>query len=136
MSISGQVATPEQQIDLLGFWDERFQNQIKFYILKDPTAIVPRIKVKLLTIASSKKLKRKMKQLDKEKIAYLRRAFAWNVKFGSNYHNVGQQYIELPRAISDPNGNLHKSQKSYTTKWLKNHYKDFGLQPTAEWMGA
>ena len=32
-SMSGQVATPEQQIDLLGFWEvghERFENQILF----------------------------------------------------------------------------------------------------------
>ena len=128
-SMSGQVATPEQQIDLLGFWDmghERFENHIKFYVLKDPSAVVPRRKVKILTFASSRKLKRKVKQLDKEKIVgkCLRRAFAWNAKFGSSSQNVGQQYIELPRAISDPNGNLHKGQKSYTTKWLENRYKD------------
>ena len=54
----------------------------------------------------------------------LRKAFAWNAKFGSSSQQVGQQYIELPRAISDPNGNLHKGQKSYTTKWLENRYKD------------
>ena len=129
-SMSGQVATPEQQIDLLGFWDmghERFENHIKFYVLKDPSAVVPRRKVKILTFASSRKLKRKVKQLDKEKKIVgkcLRRAFAWNAKFGSSSQNVGQQYTELPRAISDPNGNLHKGQKSYTTKWLEKRYKD------------
>ena len=35
-SVSGQVATPEQKIDLLGFWEvgqERFENHIKFYAL-------------------------------------------------------------------------------------------------------
>jgi hypothetical protein len=68
-----------------------------------------------------------MKQLDKEKKLIgkcLRKAFVWNTKFGSSSQQVGQQYIELPRAISDPNGNLHKGQKSYTTKWLENRYKD------------
>ena len=54
----------------------------------------------------------------------LRRACTWNVKFGSDSQHVGQQYIELPQAISDPSGNLHKGQKSYTTKWLENRYKD------------
>ena len=61
--MSGQVATPEQQIDLLGFWrvgHEGFENQIKFFVLKDPSAVAPRRKVKLLTFASSKKLKRKI----------------------------------------------------------------------------
>ena len=38
--------------------------------------------------------------------------------------HVDQQYIKLPQAISDPNGNLHEGQKSYTTKWLESHYKD------------
>ena len=129
-SMSGQVATPEQKIDLLGFrkvGQERFENHVKFYILKDPSAAVPRRKVKLLTFASSRKLKKRMKQLDKEKKLVgkcLRKAFAWNAKFGCCSQQVGQQYIELPRAISDPNGNLHKGQKSYTTKWLENRYKD------------
>ena len=61
-SMSGQVATLEQQIDLLGFWEvgrERFRNHVKFYVLKDPSAVVPRRKVKLLTFASSKRVKEK-----------------------------------------------------------------------------
>ena len=68
-SMSGQVATPEQQIDLVGFWEvghERFKNQVKFYVRKDPSAVVPRRKVKLLTFASARKLKIK-KQVDREK---------------------------------------------------------------------
>ena len=40
---------------------------------------------------------------------------------GSDSQHVGQQYIELPRAIS---GNLHKGQKSYTTTWLESCYND------------
>ena len=46
-----------------------------------------------LTFASSKKLKRKVKQLYKEKLVgtCLRKA-----KFGSSSQHVGQQYIELP----------------------------------------
>ena len=69
-SKSGQVATLEQQIDLLGVWEvgcERFRNHVKLYVLKDLSAVVPRRNVKLLTFASSKKVKRKVKQLDKEK---------------------------------------------------------------------
>ena len=87
---------------MLGFWEvghERFENQVKFYILKDPSAVVPKRKVKLLTFASSRKLKQKMKQLDKEKKIVGRclcRKFAWNAKFVSSYQQVGQQYIELP----------------------------------------
>ena len=48
-SMSGPVATQEQQIDLLGFWKvghERFENSIKFFLYsKEPSASVPRRKV-------------------------------------------------------------------------------------------
>ena len=100
-SMSGEVATPEQQIDLLGFWrvgHERFENQIKLFVLKDPSAVAPRRKVKVLTFALSKKLKRKIKQLDKEKKLVgkcLCQVFAWNAKGGSSPQHVGQQYTEL-----------------------------------------
>ena len=46
-SMSGQVATPEQQIDLLGFWEmghERFENHVKFFST-ERSAIVPRRKI-------------------------------------------------------------------------------------------
>ena len=69
-SLSGQVASPEQQIDLVGFWEvgqQRLENQIKFFILKDPSTQAPRRKAKLLTFASSKQIVKKMKQLDREK---------------------------------------------------------------------
>ena len=49
----------------------------------------------------------------------LSKAFAWNAKFKSSSQHVGQQYIELPQAISDPKG-----QEEFTTKWLENCYKD------------
>ena len=103
-SISGQVATPEQQVDLLGFWEigkTRLENQIKFFVLRDPSTPAPRRKARLLTFASTRKQTRKMKRLDKEKKLVgkcLRREFAWNAKYGSDQQRVGQQYLELPRA--------------------------------------
>ena len=44
-SMSGEVASPEQHIDLVGFWEvgqKRLENQIKFFILKDPSTQAPR----------------------------------------------------------------------------------------------
>ena len=88
-AVSGQVATPEQQTDLLGFWEVgkvRLENQIKFFILREPSTPAPRRKAKLLTFASTRKQAKKMKRLDKEKKIVgkcLRRAFAWNVKHGT-----------------------------------------------------
>ena len=108
-SMSGQVATPEQ-IDLLGFWEvghEKFENHIKFICNERSICCSSKEEGQTPCVCLIQEIeKKKIKQLDKEKIA-----FAWNTKFGS----VGQQYIKLPRVISDPNGNLHKGQKSYTT---------------------
>lgn len=72
-SMGGQVATPEQQIDLLGFWKvghDRFESHIKCFILKlRPISVkIPRRrKTRLLTFASKKKMKKKVKWLEKEK---------------------------------------------------------------------
>ena len=51
-------------------------------------------------------------------------AFTLNTNGGCSSQHVGQQYSEFPLAISDPHGNLHKGQKSYTTKWPEGRYKD------------
>lgn len=61
-SLSGQVATPEQQTDLTGFGDvgqSMFLNRIEYFILKDPSAQVPQRKARLLTFASNKSVKKK-----------------------------------------------------------------------------
>lgn len=61
-SMSGQVARVEQQKDLGGFNEfgrEWLENQIKFFILKDPSAQVPRRKARLLTFTSTKKQQKK-----------------------------------------------------------------------------
>ena len=52
----------------------------------------------------------------------IRRAFAWNARVEVDQQKIGQQYLELPRAICDPIGNPNKRQKSYTTKWLEKRY--------------
>lgn len=70
-SLSGQIAaTPEQKIDLLTFWEtglHRFENKVKYFILRDPSTNVPQRQAKLLTIASTKSTKKKIKLFEKEK---------------------------------------------------------------------
>ena len=41
-----------------------------------------------------------------------------------DHQQQGGQYLELPRAITDSHGRLHKGTKSYATKWLEKRYKD------------
>ena len=54
----------------------------------------------------------------------MRMKLAWNAKLGVVTHPSGEQYIELPRAICNRSGIPNKGQKSYTTKWLENRYKN------------
>ena len=127
-SMSGQIATPEQKIDLLGFWEiglERFKNKVKYFVLHDPSAAVPQRQAKLLTFKSTKSVQKKIKLIDKEKKIVnkcVRRSLVWNAKVGVNDQQCGGQYLELPRAISDSQGNPHKGQKSYATKWLNKRF--------------
>lgn len=48
----------------------------------------------------------------------VRRLLVWNAKINQSDQQHGGQYLELPRAISDPHGNPNKRQRSYATKWL------------------
>lgn len=102
------------------------EKKINYFILNDPSADVPQRKVKLLTYAVSKKVKRKIKLIEKERKLVskcVRRSLAWNAKVDIEYQHHGGQYLELPRAISDPYGRPHTGNKSYATRWLENRYQ-------------
>ena len=69
-SLSGKLAKPEQEKDLLSFWEvglEQFENKVKYYVLRDPSAKVPQRQVKLLTYTTSKPAKKKIKTIEREK---------------------------------------------------------------------
>ncbi len=76
----------------------------------------------MLGASIPKRLQRKIKQREKERRIVnkcMRRRMAYNARVGATENLTGEQYLELPRAICDPNGTPHKGQKSYTTKWLE-----------------
>ena len=124
-SLSGKLAKPEQEKDLLSFWEvglEQFENKVKYFVLRDPYAKVPQKQVKLLTYTTSKPAKMKIKMIEREKKIVnkcVRRLLAWNAKVDSNHQQHGGQCLELPRAISNPHGRAHRGTKSYATKWLE-----------------
>ena len=100
---------------------------MKYFVLRDPSAKVPQMQVKLLTYTTFKPAKKKIKMIEREKKIVnkcVRRLLAWNAKVDSNHQQHGGQYLELPRAISNPHGRAHKGTKSYATKWLEKRYKD------------
>ena len=126
VNLSGKVATPDQTKDLLNFWQigkKHFESYIKYFILREPSAQVPPRFTKLLTFSSSKRVQRKVKLIERErKIVNRCMRIAWNTRVGVVEKHSGCQFLELPRAISDPHGMPHKGQKSYSTKWLEKRY--------------
>lgn len=59
-------------------------------------------------------MKKKIKLLEKEKKLVnkcVRRSLVWNAKVNPSDQQRGGQYLELPRAISDPHGNPNKGQE-------------------------
>ncbi len=84
---------------------QHFQARVKYYILQEPSASVPHRLNWLLTFASTKKVKRKVKAIERERKVVnrcARKAMAWNNKPGFMQHYSGEQYLELSRVISDP----------------------------------
>ena len=68
--LSHTPATPEQTHDLLNFrtiGQEEFQAHINYRILRDPSMGAPERRKRLHTFGSSKAIKKKEKQIDKEK---------------------------------------------------------------------
>ena len=86
-SISGQVATPEQQIDLLGFWEVGTGNHIKFFILGDQA---PRRKA-----YSSTRKQQKGETTWKGKKKSCLGVFIEHLLGMLSVQHVGQQYLEL-----------------------------------------
>lgn len=128
-SFSAQVAKPEQERDLLSFYQsgvEHFKNRIEYFVLRIPSAKVPQRQLSLLTYSSPKTAKRKIKLVDRERKIVskcVRRSLAWNTRVDKDNQQLGGQYLELPRAISDPYGKTHTGVKSYATKWLEKRYE-------------
>ena len=127
---TGQLATHEQTCDMLSFrqiGEQAFQNYVKYHILQHPSsAKSPLRQHKLMTMAMTKTRKPRSTPREREAkqvITCLRRRLAW-----LSHHNeqpcdtFEEQYSELPRALSDEDGNPHKGSKSTWTDKLASRY--------------
>ena len=128
IALNGIPASPEQHRDLAGFREigvQYFEAYVKYYILRDPSAMVPQRKRRLQTFNVPKKRLRKVKLKEREQKLIsrcLRKQLAWS---GQTQCPVqGQQYLELPRALCTPSGEPYKGQKSYATKFYEKRYSD------------
>ena len=54
----------------------------------------------------------------------LHRRLKWYQQTGQPVEKLAEQYIPFPLAISDNKGNPNKGQKSNTTKFFENRYKN------------
>ena len=96
-SLSFQLATPEQEKDLLSFWEvglSHFENKVKYFILRDPSADVPQRQAKLLTYTISKTGKKKIKMIERERKIVskcVRRSLAWNARVDCDHQQSGGQ---------------------------------------------
>ena len=126
---TGQLATNEQSCDMLSFrqvGEQAFKNYVKYHILQCPSsAKVPLRKHKLMTMATSRTRKTRSTPKEREAkqvITCLRRRLAW-LSHNEQPHSVSEeQYSELPRALSDEDGNPHKGNKSAWTDKLASRY--------------
>ena len=126
---SGVHATPEQRHDLLNIREigcTNLTNYITHKILKIPSTETPQRQNKLLTMAPTKVVSRRlmnqrereMKQVNK----CLRQRLAWCNRTGQTYDVNKEQYSMYPRAIADENGHPVKGVKSVWKDKLKKRY--------------
>lgn len=132
---SGVMASPEQCHDLLNFrkiGSNDLENYISHYLLKKPSTNAPVRKNKLLTMATPKKVsKRLLSQKDKELKQVnkcLRQRLAWCNRTGQSYDTSNEQYSQYPRAICDENGLPQKGTKSVWKDKLKKRYPGPNMQ--------
>ena len=84
IALNGIPASPEQHRDLVGFREigiQYFEAYVKYYILRDPSAIVPQRKRHLQTFNAPKKrlMKVKLKEREQKLISRcLRKQLAWS----------------------------------------------------------
>ena len=128
IALNGTPATPEQHRDLICFREigsQYFEAYVKYYILREPSAMVPQRKRRLQKFNVPKKRPTKIKVKEREQkfvSRCLRKQLAWSGQPQCTIN--GQQYLELPRALCTPSGEPHKGQKSYTTKFYEKRYND------------
>ena len=130
----GVSATEAQSHDLLSFnqiGSEHYESRVRAYYLNEASVVVPIRRKRLQTFGTTQKKKQgKLASLQKEmkkvqkcmrlKIAYANRT-------GIRADVVGEQYIELPRALCDEDGNLVKGTKSMATHFYQARYRGADL---------
>ena len=127
---TGKIAIPEQLHDLLNFraiGKELFSQRIQYYILWSPSVCAPTRRQRLQTFSQKKPTKQRISQLERDKKLVqtcIRKKLHWSKQTGRAVERPGEQFIELPLALSDHEGNPIKGQKSYTTRAYNTRYKN------------
>ena len=127
---SGQVATPEQSVDMMSFRQVgmvAYRQYITTRLLEMPSHInAPLRHQKLLTMSTGRARKKRMtpkEQEAKQVIKCLRRRLQWCNENCMSFDSGEEQYSILPRALADEDGYPHKSNKSHWTEKLQHRYQ-------------
>ena len=127
---TNKTATPQQREDLMNFYlmgEREFVKHIEYKVLRRPSTKAPNRKRKLLKFSECKPTKTQVNQLENDKnlvTKCLHRRLKWHQHTGQPLQNLAEQYIPYPLAISDNRGNPLKGQKSNSTKFLEQRYKN------------
>jgi len=98
---------------------------VKYYLVRDLSAVVPLRLRRLLTFCAQRNSQRNTNQKEREQKLVsrcIRRQLAWSAQTQCIEQHRGEQYLELPRTICTPTGAPHNGQKSYVTKFLEKQY--------------
>ena len=127
---SGQVATPEQSVDMMTFRQVgivAYKQYITTRLIEMPSHInAPLRRQKLLTMSSTRAKKKRMtpkEQEAKQVIKCLRRRLQWCNENRVSFNSGEEQYSILPRALADEDGYPNKSNKSHWTEKLHHRYQ-------------
>ena len=132
---SGQVATPEQSVDMMTFRQVgmvAYKQYITTRLIEMPSHInAPLRRQKLLTMSSTRAKKKGMtpkEQEAKQVFKCLRRHLQWCNENRVSFNSGEEQYSILPRALADEDGYPSKSNKSHWTEKLHHRYQS--VQPS------
>ena len=127
---SGQVATPEQSVDMMIFRQVgmvAYKQYMTTRLIEMPSLINAPLRCqKLLTMSFTRAKKKRMtpkEQEAKQVIKCLRCHLQWCNENRVSFNSGEEQYSILPRALADEDGYPNKSNKSHWTEKLHHCYQ-------------
>ena len=130
---TGTIATPEQMHDLLNLHEigqAAFEDHVNYRILRTSSADAPCRRRRLQTFSSTKKNKKKLKQIDRERKILqtcLKKQLVVLTRGEQLPPECGSYFLPHPCALCDFEGYPHKGNKSKATDFFETRYKKINV---------